>query len=465
MTADRVVGVDVGGSSVKVWLADPRGVRTRVAALPTLRPSPTRAEFDPAVWWAVIRRELRALIDEAGPGDLLGLVVSTMRQAFVLIDDRRELGNGILNSDRRGAATLDRLRERPDLYPVTGHWPAPELTLGKLLAVAADEPERWTATRRVLFVHDWVVWRLTGAQATEVSYACAGQLADVARRDWAVGVLTGFGLDTGKLAGLVEPGTPVGGLTDDTLGLPVGLPVHAGCGDTQLAAMGAGGLAEGVVTVVAGSSTPVQIATDRPLADPLCRPWVSTHARRDLWAAETNAGYPGTMGDWLRRLLGPIERSGRPGAGGLTAVVATPHWTEHDWSTKAPMTVLGLGPATRPEDLAQAFAEAHAYAVWSNLSDLEQVQGRPARRVVLTGGGAESLAPLLADVSGRSVEICPGAHGTSRAGWALVTGAAPAGVPTSLVAPRLGPDPYADAYQRYLATHGVLRAGLAEEER
>ncbi|HEY0700083.1 MAG TPA: FGGY-family carbohydrate kinase [Micromonospora sp.] len=464
--ADRVVGVDLGGSSVKVWIAGPDGVRQRSAPLTATRPTPARTEFDPADWWATVRREVRALVDEAGhpAGAYLGLVVSSMRQAFVLVDDRRELGPGILNPDRRGGPALDRLRALPWLYRTTGHWPAPELTLGKLLTVAAEEPDRWAATRRMLFVHDWIVWRLTGEQATEVSYACAGQLADVARRAWADDLLAELGLDTGRLARLVEPGTVVGGLTDDGLGLPVGLPVHAGCGDTQLAAMGAGGLAESVVTVVAGSSTPVQVATDRALVDPECRPWVSTHARSDLWAAETNAGYPGTMAHWLRRMLGPVERSGRPGAGGLTAVTATPHWTEHDWSTKAPMTVLGLGPSTGPEDLAQAFDEAHAYAVRANLADLEEIQARPAARVVLTGGAAESLAPLLADLLDRPVEVCPGANGTARAGWALVTGEKVTGEDVRLVEPTLGPDPYAAGYQRYLETHAVLRDRLAEED-
>ena len=91
----------------------------------------------------------------------------------------------------------------------------------------------------MLFVHDWLVWRLTGEQATEASYACAGQLADVARPGWAVDLLTRLGLDTGKLAAWIGPGAVVGKLTDASLGLPCGLPVHAGCGDTQLAAMGA----------------------------------------------------------------------------------------------------------------------------------------------------------------------------------------------------------------------------------
>ncbi len=460
--AEHVLGVDVGGSSVKVWDAGPDGIRTRSMELPILRPGPHRVEFDPDEWWRRIRTELRELVAGTRFGRYAGLVVSSMRQAFVLLGQDGELGTGILNSDRRAAAALPRLREVPQLYQLTRHWPAPELTLGKLLVLADTEPDRWAALRRVLFVHDWLVWRLTGEQVTEVSYACAGQLADVAHRRWATDLITGLGLDPGRLAPLVEPGTLVGTVTDPDL--PAGLAVYAGCGDTQLAAAGAGGLRDGVVTVVAGSSTPVQVATGEPVLDTRQRPWVSTHAGKDLWAAEANAGYPGMMAHWLRRLTGPVRRSGRPGAGNLTAVTATPHWTERDWAVKAPMTVLGLTPGSTPEDLAQAMDEAHAYAVRSNLSDLRDILGRDFAEVVVTGGAAGSLAPLLADVLGRPVRLCPGAHGTAAAGRALVTGSPPATTDVQTVQPELGPQPYRAAYRRYLDAHRALRDHLPEED-
>jgi xylulokinase len=112
-------------------------------------------------------------------------------------------------------------------YPTTGHWPAPELTLPKLLAVRAEEPQRWAATRRVLFLHDWLVARMTGVHATEVSYACAGGMADVAARGWARELLQDSGIGRAMLAPTVEAGTIVGELLDGW-GPPATLPVVAG---------------------------------------------------------------------------------------------------------------------------------------------------------------------------------------------------------------------------------------------
>jgi xylulokinase len=171
----------------------------------------------------------------------------------------------VLNSDRRGAAHADVLRGS---YATTGHWPAAELTLPKLLAVRAEEPDRWARAARVLFLHDWLVARMTGVHATEVSYACAGGMADVTARDWARDLL-----QTADTAVDARPDRGAGhrvGELGSGWGPPATLPVVAGCGDTQLAAMGVGGLADAVVTVVAGSSTPVQAATAMPISDPLC---------------------------------------------------------------------------------------------------------------------------------------------------------------------------------------------------
>jgi sugar (pentulose or hexulose) kinase len=84
--------------------------------------------------------------------------------------------------------------------------------------------------------------------------------------------------------------------------------------------------------------------------------------------------------------------------------------------------------------------------------------------VIVTGGAAEGLAPLLADVLGRPVQVCPGSHGAARAGWELVTGTAPAPQPGTTVWPVAGLAAYTAGYQRYLHAHAALRAHLPEED-
>ena len=464
-----VAGLDVGGSSVKAWVAEVDGavVAQAVRALPSLRPAADRVELDPDTWETACRGALADAAAVAPAGDWLGLTVSTLRQGFVLLGaDGSPVGNGVLNSDRRGAAHADVLRGH---YSTTGHWPAPELTLPKLLAVRAEEPDRWAATRRVLFLHDWLVSLMTGVQATELSYACAGAMADVAARDWARELLCDNGIPSSVLAPTVEAGTVVGELGQGW-GLPATLPVVAGCGDTQLAAMGVGGLADGVLTVVAGSSTPVQAATAAPVQDPLSRPWVSTHAAPGLWAVEGNAGYPGSLSGWWSAMVadagrdGPVVRDP-----GLVATTAAPYWSQETWEHRPPASLLGLGPDTTAAQVRQALLEAHAFGVRGNVEDLERVLGRRATAVVVCGGAAADgrLPSLLAEVLGREVHVADGVSPAAAAGTALVARAvgAHAHLP-ALPASRLAagdPDPWQQPYDRWTRTVAALRRATDEQ--
>ncbi|MGN6331151.1 MAG: FGGY family carbohydrate kinase [Motilibacteraceae bacterium] len=452
-----VLYVDLGGSGAKVsTVGADGGVRTDVVTLPVDRQG-HRVEADLEAWWGLLRDRPSAVKDDER---VLAVVVASLRQGYVLTDGMSEIAPAVLNSDRRGARALPRLRQVDGLYELTGHWPAPELTLPKLLATAEREPALWQRTERVLFLHDWLVWRLSGVEVTEVSYACAGQVADVASRSWASELLHQVGLGTDWCAPLVEAGEVVGATRRQFLGAPAGTPVVAGCGDTQLAATAAGALADGVVTVVAGSSTPVQAATTEPVRDPLRHPWVSTHARKDLWAAETNCGYPGTMQGWGAHLLGTAP-SGEPGARGVVAVTGSPAWTEEGWAVKAPMSMVGLRPDTTAADVAQALLEAHLATIRANVEDLERALGRPAADVVLAGGAVDRdplFARQLAKMLDRPVRVAR--SDASAAAWQLATGEAQP-VPTEVVGPS-GTRSYEASYARYLEVWGALRAALPE---
>ncbi|MGI9034208.1 MAG: xylulokinase [Acidimicrobiales bacterium] len=483
-----MAGLDYGGSSLKAWVADlETGVVQASVTEPTetSRPRPYAAEFSPVDWWAATGRAMGAAVERTGrpPGDYAGVTAASLRQGFVLVGggaEGTELAPGVLNSDRRGGRHLDTLRRQVGveaLYALTGHWPAPELTLPKLLDVAANQPGLWASAERMLFVHDWALWRMSGQAVTEVSYACAGQTADVARRAWATDLLDELGLGTTRLARLVEPATVVGHLGDASLGLPLGLPVISGGGDAQVAALGAGAMVPGTACVVAGSTTPLQAAVASFPVDPLRHPWVSTHLRPDLWVAETNAGYAGMNFDWLASTTGhttaelsDLAATSEPGARGITATVASPVWSEESWATKAPSTLVGFTMAHTMADVARAFVEAHAYAVRANVDDLERaVGGRRFEQVLVTGGAARDAGfrQLLADVSGRVLTVPEARDSAAAGGSALVARALGAHhqppVPQVVVVEPRPDKGDEDGYTRYLAVFEAMQAHLPPE--
>lgn len=64
------------------------------------------------------------VVDTHGPQSWPGIIVSSLQQGFVLLGaDGGELGPAILNSDRRGASQLARLRRVDGLRRLTRRRP------------------------------------------------------------------------------------------------------------------------------------------------------------------------------------------------------------------------------------------------------------------------------------------------------------------------------------------------------
>ena len=477
-----VAGIDFGGGAVKACVADvASGDVLAVSQHPTevQRPTPGRAEFDPGTWWRAATAAVREAVAGAGlpASDYRAVTVTSLRQGYVLLDATSDLAPGVVNADRRGASRMETIHEavgRERLYEVTGHWSAPQLTLPKLLEEQHASPERWARTESVLFVHDWAIWRLCGERLSEPSLASAGQLLDVRKRSWATELLEAVGLDPAVLPRLVDAGTVAGELRDPDLGLPLGTPVVVGGADTQMAAAGAGGLEDGAASVVAGTTTPIQVSTAVAPRDPERHPWVSAHLVPERWAVETNAGYAGLNLDWLAALTGQRvddlaeEAFARPaGASGMTALVSAPLWSEDTWSRGAPNALVGFEPAHPRADVARAFLEAHAYAVRSNLEDLERAMGGATSRVCLVGGAARSLGftRLVADVTGRAIGRMRRGYPTGRAfAWLAARALGLEGAEPHFDGEMVEPsadDRLEDGFRRYLAASDSLQRELA----
>ncbi len=178
---------------------------------------------------------------------------------------------------------------------------------------------------------------------------------------------------------LVRAGTEVGGVRPEVasaIGIAAGTPVLAGGGDTHMSCLGIGHAEPGDITVVAGSTTPVMLASAEPPLDAVEQPVVSPHVFPGTWAAETNAGATGIRFTWLLGLahelgaagvsyddLTRLAASGPAGARGLFAVAGSPFWGEEAWASTPAGALLGLTPSHSVADVARAMLEGSAIAV------------------------------------------------------------------------------------------------------
>ncbi|MDP9257685.1 MAG: FGGY-family carbohydrate kinase [Actinomycetota bacterium] len=435
-----VATIDAGGSGVKVGIMCLETWRMLAAVRREYAPvsrEPGLLEWEPGEWWAAIEAALADAVATAGepPERYAGLTCTGMRIPFVLVDDRgRPLAPGVLVPDVRGRVYLEELRSTigaEQLYATTGHWIAPHFGLPKLLWFVRERAALWSRTRWVLQFCDWLLERLCGVVASEHSSASMSQMLDVKDRDWAGGLLDSAGIDAARLPPLCAAGTFAGGLRPEVarrVGLRGGTPVHVGGGDTHVACLAATGLDGDAITIVAGTTTPLMVATEQPWLDRSATPLVSAHVRADRWAAETNVSTSGAMLRWLRDLTGSdyatLERLAEAsplGAGGALVSAANPEWGAREWASVPPISLVGVGPGHGVGDLARATLESAAHAVACNFARLDSLAGHPEVDVVLTGGGSRSgfSAQMLADVLGRRV-VVPELDDAAAVGGALL---------------------------------------------
>jgi len=497
------LGLDLGTSSAKAVVTDIGGKVLAQASAGYAVTSAVSgyAESDPAHWWSAVtacaREAVRAAERTTGTrpaaiglsGQMHGLVLTSadgeaLRPALLWADSR---ATGALRAYRRlGPAALARLAN-----PL-----APGMTGPLLMWVAEHEPRTYRGARWALAPKDWLRARLTGEIHAEPSDASASLLYDVPGDRWDLEVVGALGLEAGLLASVLpSAGAPAGHLTAAAaaeLGLPAGIPVAAGAGDTAAAALGSGiGLGEVQLTVGTGAQV------IRPLAGAVSRADAGVHLYRsatpDGWYQMGATLSAGLSLNWVREVMNAswaelYASAGQPGR--IDDPIFVPHLSGErtpysDPALRGSWTVLSL--AGDRVSLLRCALEGAAFAIRDALDALlgEAQSGGPRSggqgpaRLRLAGGGtlAAGWRQLLADVLGLplyAVDV-PAASGRG----AALLGARAAGLlsfddiagplapPADLVAE---PDPaaaafHAERHARFRQIVSVLRSagGRAEE--
>jgi xylulokinase len=481
-----LLGLDLGTGSAKAILIAPSGavLGEGAASYPVHSPRPGWAESDPRDWWEACAEAVRAAAGERGTS-VAALGLSGQMHGVVLSD---AAGNptrpAVLWADTRSASLLDRYREldtglRGSLAnPLAAGMAGPSL-----LWLRDGEPETYRAARWALQPKDWMRLRLTGQSFSEPSDASATLLYDLQADGWSEQVIEALSLRTDLLPPLVASGSLAGTLGREAaefLGLPVGLPVAAGAGDTAAALLGSGLLEPGPVQLTVGTGGQILSPRESPVPDPHLR----THLYRAVhdhpsgryysMAAMQNAGL---ALEWALKVLGASweeayqEAFSVPaGAGGVTFLPylsgeRTPHLDPH---VRGVWT--GLGLAHGRAHLLRAAFEGVAFALREGREALEEA-GVRAPELRLAGGGVlrASWRQLLADVLGRPLRLLPAyvAPVASARGAALLAGLAQETYgsveETILIAPKLQEtvlpqdDRYEAAYARYRELYPRLR--------
>jgi xylulokinase len=317
MTEDGVIGIDLGTGSVKVLVADLTGAVRAIArrGYPTaVRPldlAPGRGEADPDGWLVAVAEATREAVGRSGIRPI-GVGFSGQMHGLVLTAaDGRAVRPALQWTDARALPQVQLYGALSD--PVLARLGGPLVPgmAGPLLAwLTRHEPDAVAAARWALQPKDWLRLRLTGQAAGEPSDASATLLYDLMTDAWSSDVVSALEVDPRLLPPLLtHGGAPAGTLTPEAaglLGLPAGIVVAAGAGDTAAAIHGSALREPGEVQLTVG--TGVQIVTPverlpRPLPSRPTTHLYRTAAARGWYAMAAGLNGGSTLG-WVCTLLG-----------------------------------------------------------------------------------------------------------------------------------------------------------------
>jgi len=388
----RLIGLDVGTSSLKGLAIDERGALLGEAerGYPFATPRPGWAEQDPELWW----QAAQAVLEELGAQRADGIGLSGQMHGLVALGaDDRPLRPAILWNDGRAQRECEWIEERVGvgrLIELSGNRALAGFTAPKLLWLAKHEPEVHARIRRVLLPKDYVRLRLCGEHATDVTDASGTLLFDVAARSWSAELLDALGIDPAWLPVALESSAHSGDSS-------AGVPVAAGAGDQAAGALGVGVIDQrGPASVVLGTSGVVFAARDRYPAAPDGSLHCFCHAVPSAWHVMgvmlSAAGSLRWLADVLggesdfEALLAEAARWG-PGAEGLLfapylAGERTPH-ADPD----ARGAFVGLSLRHDRGALVRAVLEGVAFGL-ADCFELVQALGAAPRGARVSGGGS-----------------------------------------------------------------------------
>ncbi len=455
-----VLAIDLGTSSVKVQLCEINGRLVAEASrpYPTHRPHPGYAEQDPEDWWRATGAAARLVLQQASipAADIMAIGITGQMHGTVLVArDGQPLAPAIIWSDQRATAeiaAIESLVSQDTVIAITGGRLAPGYQAVTLSWLARHRPELLTSMTTVLLPKDWLRERLTGVLATEPSDACGTGLFDIRQCDWSPAMLGAVGLRSNQLPGVMASSDRTGNLTAaaaEALGLVAGIPVVAGAGDAQAAALGAGVTQPGdlLITLSTGTQALMPLAGSPDIMD-ACGQTVCTAMSSFSgagWAHVAATLNTGSALHWAAASLGLVDDRALLTAAatvpaGANGVLFVPYLAgeRSPWfDATARGSFIGLSADHTQGDLARAVVEGVTLAGALAYAAIRPVGTNTPTVITLAGGGARDAAwrQIVADAYGlpvrHSTNPDQSARGAAILATAMLTGSDPAEIAAS----------------------------------
>ncbi|HKQ00011.1 MAG TPA: FGGY family carbohydrate kinase [Actinomycetes bacterium] len=439
MADARVLGLDLGTSSVRALVFDDQGV-----ALPdALARRPTsleisdegKAELDPDEVVAAIGECLDELAGRGELDQVEHVATSCAWHSVVALDAAGRRQTGALTwADTRAAPLVPELRSRGDMDRLQAATGARPHTLYWTVKLPWLARQLSPAPARYLGLAEYVTGALLGDPSASLSMASGTGLLELATATWDAQALELAGVDERVLPAIAPGGWagrlgPEGARRWPSL---AGATWHPATGDGAASNIGAGCVSPDRVAINVGTSAAIRAVEPAATAAPLHRElWRYLVDDRQVVSGAAFSG-AGNLYAWLRQVTtlpaeGSVEKELAAVPPGSRGVVVMPYHA----GSRPPLdlaagsgAITGISLATTAVEILSATLEAVCYRLAAGYEALAAMLSSEPE--VVASGGAIVASPwwqqTLADVLGRPVRVVDEPEASARGAALLALG-------------------------------------------
>lgn len=312
-----LLGIDSGNTATKAVIFDEEGCERGSGSINSVHstPYPRWVEQDMEKIWKGCCKVIREALTNAGikGHEISGIGLTGHGDGVYLVDgEGLPVRPGILSLDSRAYEILDRWQEAgvfERALQLNGQVPFAALPTTLLAWLKEREPENFGRSRYVLYVKDWLRYKLTGQYATDMTEASSG-FTDVHTQDYSDKALSLYSIAEVKdklppIVGCTEVAGKVTRKAAKETGLSEGTPVVGGAHDVDAAAIGVGCFEPGHLTTVVGTWSINEVISSEPELNSAwaCRNFVAPGLWMNISASPASASNL----EWFVHHMNPLE--------------------------------------------------------------------------------------------------------------------------------------------------------------
>lgn len=429
------IGIDLGTSAVKLLLMNGEGKIQKIVSkeYPLYFPNPGWSEQKPQDWYEQTMAGIKELIQDADKSKIAGISFGGQMHGLVILDQEdKVIRPALLWNDGRTYEECDYLNQvigKEKLSEYTANISFTGFTAPKLLWVRNKEPENFARIAKIMLPKDYIAYKLTGVNCTDVSDASGMLLMDVRNRRWSKEMCEICHISEDMLPKLYESYESVGCVTPEIakeLGIPETVQVAAGAGDNAAAAVGTGTVGDGRCNISLGTSGTIFISSKSFGVDQYNALHAFAHADGHYHLMGCMLSAASCNKWWMEDIIGTSdygkEQSDISGLG-ENHVYFLPYLmgerSPHN-DPNARGTFVGITMDTTRADMTQAVLEGVAFALRDSF-EVAKSLGIHIERTKICGGGAKSLLwkKMIANILNIKVDVIESEEGPALGGAML----------------------------------------------